>query len=155
MRNFTIFRLAYILGDPGVEDLIYNMPLDCNMEVLSAEDAGYVFVSAIDHKRKLNKKIYNVSGGEKFRTNYSDCLKHVFNTYGLSFKYVSSWLMAEKNYSGGVYVDGDELENILHFRSKNLSVYYNNTLAKYKHKKSRCLSRLMAKPFVYYLEKKK
>ena len=58
--------------------------------------------------------------------------------------------MAEKNYCGGYYSDGDELENILHFRSKNLSVYYNNTLAKYKNKISRAIPRLFALPFIYF-----
>ena len=138
------------MGDPGPEELIYNVPLDCNMEVLSAEDAGYAFVCAIDYKKKINKKIFNVSGGEKFRTTYKEYVQKVFKTYGLSLKFIASWLMAEKNYCGGYYKDGDELENILHFRSKNLSVYYNNTLAKYKSKLSRVIPRLFALPFVYF-----
>lgn len=155
IKNFSILRLAYILGDPGPEGLIYNVPLDCDMEVLSAEDAGYAFVCAIDFKKKINKKIFNVSGGEKFRTTYREYVKKVFKTYGLSFKFIASWFMAEKNYCGGYYKDGDELENILHFRSKNLSVYYNNTLAKYKNKISRSLPRLFALPFTYFSNTKK
>jgi nucleoside-diphosphate-sugar epimerase len=148
IKNFSILRLAYILGDPGPEGLIYNVPLNCDMEFLSAEDAGYAFVCAIDYKKKLNKKTFNVSGGDKFRTYYKDYLVHLFSTYGLSLKFVASWLMAEKNYCGGYYVDGDELEDILHFRSKNLDVYY-NTLLKYKYKVSRFFPRLLAKPFVW------
>ena len=154
IKNFSIFRLAYILGDPGPEGLIYNVPLDCDMEVLSAEDAGYAFVSAIDFKRKLNKKTFNVSGGEKFRTYYRDYLVHVFSTYGLSLKFIASWMMAEKNYCGGYYTDGDDLEEILHFRSKNLDVYY-NTLSKYRYKLSRFIPRLLAKPFVWKYSKKR
>lgn len=154
IKNFSILRLAYILGDPGPEGLIYNVPLDCDMEVLSAEDAGYAFVSAIDFKRKLNKKTFNVSGGEKFRTYYRDYLVHVFSTYGLSLKFIASWMMAEKNYCGGYYTDGDDLEEILHFRSKNLDVYY-NTLSKYRYKLSRFIPRLLAKPFVWKYSKKR
>ena len=154
IKNFSILRLAYILGDPGPEDLIYNVPLNCDMEVLSSEDAGYAFVCAIDYKKKLNKKTFNVSGGEKFRTSYRDYLVHVFSTYGLSLKFIASWLMAEKNYCGGYYTDGDELEDILHFRSKNLDVYY-NTLLKYKYKASRFFPRLLAKPFIWKYSKKK
>ena len=154
IKNFSILRLAYILGDPGPEGLIYNVPLNCDMEVLSAEDAGYAFVSAIDFKRKLNKKTFNVSGGEKFRTYYRDYLVHVFSTYGLSLKFIASWMMAEKNYCGGYYTDGDDLEEILHFRSKNLDVYY-NTLSKYRYKLSRFIPRLLAKPFVWKYSKKR
>ncbi len=155
LKNFSIFRLAYILGDPGPEGLIYNVPLDCNMEVLSAEDAGYAFVCAIDYTKKINKKIFNVSGGEKFRTTYRNCVEKVFQTYGLSLKFIASWLMAEKNYCGGYYKDGDDLENILHFRSKNLSVYYNNTLSKYKTKITRFIPRLIAVPFIIFGTRKK
>lgn len=153
LKNYSILRLAYILGDPGPEGLIYNVPLNCDMEVLSSEDAGYAFVCAIDFKKKLNKKTYNVSGGEKFRTYYSDYLVHVFKTYGLSLKFIASWMMAEKNYCGGYYVDGDYLEEILHFRSKNLDVYY-NTLSKYEYKISRFLPKIFAKPFVWKYSKK-
>lgn len=153
IKNYSIFRLSYILGDPGLERLIYNVPLNCNMEVLSSEDAAYAFVCAIDFRRKLNKKTFNVSGGEKFRTSYSDYLINVFNTYGLSLKFIASWLMAEKNYSGGYYTDGDDLENILHFRSKNLDVYY-NTLTKYEYKVTRFFPRLFAKPFVWKYSKR-
>ena len=155
LKNFSILRLAYILGDPGPENIIYNVPLDCHMEVLSAEDAGYAFVCAIDYKKKLNKKIFNVSGGEKFRLTYREYVEKVFKTYGISFKFIASWLMAEKNYCGGYYKDGDELENILHFRSKNLSVYYNNTLARYKSKITRFLPRLFAVPFIMFGTRKK
>ena len=155
IKNFSILRLAYILGDPGPEGLIYNVPLDCDMEVLSSEDAGYAFVCAIDYKKKINKKIFNVSGGEKFRTTYRECVQKVFKTYGLSLKFIASWLMAEKNYCGGYYKDGNELEDILHFRSKNLSVYYNNTLLRYKSKITRLLPRLFALPFVYFCDEKR
>lgn len=155
IKNFSILRLAYILGDPGPESLIYNVPLDCHMEVISAEDAGYAFVCAIDYKKKLNKKIFNVSGGEKFRVTYREYIEKIFKTYGLSLRFISSWLFAEKNYCGGYYKDGDELENILHFRSKNLSVYYNNTLLKYKSKITRIIPRLLAVPFIVFGTRKK
>ena len=74
----------------------------------------------------------------------------MFKTYGLSLKFLASWLMAEKNYCGGYYKDGDELEEILHFRSKNLSVYYNNTLLRYKSKINRAIPRLLAVPFIFF-----
>lgn len=153
LKNYTIFRLAYVLGDPGPEGLIYNVPLDCNMEVLSAEDAGYAFVCAIDFMKKVNKKTYNVSGGEKFRTSYCNYVNNVLNTYGLSLNFIASWIFAEKNYCGGYYTDSDQLEEILHFRSKNIDVYY-STLTKYKYKISRFLPRLLAKPFVWKYSRK-
>lgn len=155
LKKYSIFRLSYILGDPGKENLIYNIVSKSNCELLSAEDAGYAFVCAIDFMKEVNKKTFNVSGGEKFRTKYSDYLVYLFKTYGISFKFLSAYLFAEKNYYGGYYSDGEKLDDILHFRSKNLEVYY-NTLNKYKRRISRILPKFFALPFVWvYSHKKK
>lgn len=153
LKKYTIFRLAYVLGDPGPENLIYSITPDSKCELLSSEDAGYAFVCAIDFASQVNKKTFNVAGGEKFRTKYCDYLVTLFKTYGLSFKFLSAYLFAEKNYYGGYYEDGDKLEEILHFRSKNLDVYY-NILSKYRYKASRFLPRLLALPFVAHYTKK-
>ncbi len=153
LKNYSIFRLSYILGDPGPESLIYNITPDSKCELLSSEDAGYAFVCAIDFKKQINKKTFNVAGGEKFRTKYCDYLVYLFQTYGISLKFLSAYLFAEKNYYGGFYEDGDKLDEILHFRSKNLDVYY-NTLTKYKYKATRVLPRFFALPFVAFYSKK-
>ena len=147
IKNFTIFRLAYVLGDPKSESLIYNIKPKTKLETVSSEDVGYAFVCAIDFFSKLKGKTFNVSGGEKFRTVYADYLFNIFKTYGLSIRFLSTWLCAEKNYAGGYYKDGNELDDILHFRSKNLDVYY-SSLDKYKYRIGRLLPRLFALPFV-------
>ena len=151
LKYYTIFRLAYVLGNPGRESLIYNVPLKTELELLSAEDAGYAFVCAIDFINKVNKKIFNVSGGEKFRSTYRDYLVKIFKSYGLSIRYLSTWLLAEKNYHGGYYTDGNKLDDILHFRSKNLDVYY-NSLDKYK--VTRIFQRILAWPFILIYSRK-
>ena len=153
IKNYSIFRLAYILGDPGPESLIYNVSKNLYFETLSSEDAGYAFVAAIDYRDKVNKKIFNVSGGEKFRTTFSDYIYHIFKTYGLSIRYLSTLICAEKNYYGGCYDDGDKLEDIIHYRSKNIDVYY-GSLTKYKYKVTRFIPRLLVLPFLGRYKKK-
>lgn len=153
LKHYSIFRLAYVLGDPGKESLIYNVNFDSNVEMISSEDAGYAFVAAIDYQKEINKKIYNVSGGERFRILFKDYLKELFKTYGLSVRFLSTYFMAEKNYSIGHYSDGDKLEELLHFRSKNIDVYY-RSLEKYKHKISRLLPRLLVLPVLLVNRKK-
>lgn len=153
IKHYSIFRLAYVLGDPGCEELIYNVKFDSNVEMLSSEDAGYAFVCAIDFQKELNKKIFNVSGGEKFRVFYKDYLKVLFNTYGLSAQFLATYFGAEKNYCIGHYSDGHKLDNILHFRSKNIDVYY-SSLEKYKNKISRIIPRLLALPILLLIKKK-
>ena len=130
VKNYSIFRLAYVLGDPDKETMIYSVKADSNVEMISSEDAGYAFVAAIDHQKDLNKKVY-----------------------GLSWKFMSTYLLAEKNYNIGHYSDGDKLDEILHFRSKNIDVYY-RSLEKYKHKVSRILPRLFAVPYLIVKRKK-
>ena len=153
LKNYSIFRLAYILGDPKHESLIYNVAPNMNLETLSSEDAGYAFVAAIDNMKSVNKKTFNVSGGEKFRVSYKEYLNEIFKSYGLSIRFLSTWIMAEKNYYCGYYADSNKLEDLLHFRSKNLSVYYNTTLEKYRHSIFRFLPRLFAIPFCLSFKK--
>lgn len=153
IKNYTIFRLSYVLGDPKSETLIYNIKPKTELETVSSEDAGYAFVVAIDFFSKLKGKTFNVSGGEKFRTVYADYLYNVFKNYGLSVRFLSTWLIAEKNYAGGYFKDGNVLDDILHFRSKNLDVYY-SSLEIYKYKIGRLLPRLFALPFILKYRKK-
>lgn len=150
VKNYSIFRVANVLGDPKNDALIYNGFND-KMEFIMPEDAGYAFVNAIDNEKKINKKIFNLSGGEKYIDWYSNFILQVLKNYGLSIKYLSSILFVEKNYYGGIYSDSGKLENILNFRSKNISVYY-SYLQKYKVR--RFIARILALPIVYFLQKK-
>ncbi len=153
IKNYCILRFAYTLADPGKESLIYNVASNTKMEFISPQDAGYVLVKAIEEKKKMNKKKYNVSGGEKYRDNYYNFLLNVFQNYGLSIRFLSSWVLADKNYYGGYYKDGDELEEFTNFRSKNIDFYY-RSLRKYRKKVSRLLPRFFALPFVAHCKKK-
>lgn len=154
IKNYSIYRLAYVLGDPKSESLIYNVNRKSHIETISSEDAGYAFVCGIDFIDKINKKTYNVSGGEKFRLEFEDYLTQIFRTYGLSIRFLSTYFGAEKNYYGGYYTDGNKLDDLLHFRSKNLDVYY-ETLNKYKYRITRFLPRVLALPFVLVYRRKK
>ena len=153
IKNYSILRLAYITADPCMESLIYNVRPNTTMEFLTPQDAGYAFVKSIEFKKEMNKKIYNLSGGEKYRDNYYNFLINVFKTYGLSVRFLSSYILADKNYNGGFYKDSDKLEELLHFRSKNLNVYYRG-LNKYKKNLKRIFPRLFALPFVLIYSKK-
>jgi len=153
IKNFSILRLAYITSDPCNESLIYNVRSNTIMEFLSPQDAGYAFVKSIEYRKKMNKKIYNVSGGENYRDNYYNFLINVFKTYGMTVRFLSSYILADKNYNGGFYKDADDLEELLHYRSKNLNYYY-RSLSKYKKRPNRFLPRLFALPFVFIYEKK-
>ena len=57
----------------------------------------------------------------------------LLETYGLTIRYLSTLMFSEKNYSVGYYKDSEKLDSLIHFRSKNLDVYY-SSLEKYKYK---------------------
>lgn len=150
LKNYTIFRMSYVLCDLKSETAIYNVPKTLNIETISSEDAGYAFVAAIDFKSSLNRKIYNLSGGSKYCINYRDYLIKILKNYGLTLSFLSAFLFAEKNYYGGIYVDGDKLNEILNFRTKDVNLYY-EIIEEYRSKFSRFLPRLFALPFIFYL----
>ena len=153
LKNYTIFRMSYVLCDLKRESVIYNVPGRLKLETISSEDAGYALVAAIDFKKDLNRKIYNLSGGAKYCINYREYLANVLSSYGLSFRFLAALLFSEKNYYGGCYADGDELNDILNFRTKNIQLYY-SMLEEYKSNVSRFIPRLLAKPFVIYCKSK-
>ena len=150
LKNYSIFRLSYVLCDLKNETIIYNVPKDLNIETISSEDAGYAFVAALDFKNDLNRKIFNLSGGSKYRINYRDYLIRILKDYGLSLSFLSAYFFSEKNYYGGYYVYGDKLNDILNFRTKDINLYY-EFIDDYRFKLSRFIPRLLALPFVWVL----
>ena len=150
LKNYSIFRLSYVLCDLKNETIIYNVPKDLKIETISSEDAGYAFVAALDFKNDLNRKTFNLSGGSKYRINYRDYLLKILKDYGLSLSFLSAYLFSEKNYYGGYYADADKLNEILNFRTKDINLYY-EIIDDYRFKISRFIPRLLALPFVFIL----
>jgi nucleoside-diphosphate-sugar epimerase len=122
--DWSIFRLTAIMGNHKVSKLMFHMPLATSMEIASPGDTGRAFIHAIDKKEIISKKIFNLSGGEKCRTTYQDLLSRSFDIFGLGKLDFPNKAFAEKNFHCGYYDDGDELNNILHFRTETLDDYY-------------------------------
>jgi len=122
--NWSIFRLTAIMGNHKVSKLMFHMPLDTSMEIATPEDTARAFVLAIDNQRQISKKIFNLSGGESCRTTYKELLSGSFEIFGLGKLNFPAKAFAEKNFHCGFYEDGDDLENILHFRKDTLQDYY-------------------------------
>ena len=154
LNNYTIFRASYVLCDVRSETVIYTVPKDSMLEAISSEDAGYAFVAAIDNRKALNKKIFNLTGGAGYTILFRDYLVKVLDCYGLSLRYITNNLFADKDYNCHLYSDSEKLNDILNFRSKNIDLYY-DTLEIYKHNIFRLIPRLLAKPFVWKLKMEK
>lgn len=123
--NYTIYRLSAIMDLPKTDPLMFNMPLETKIEIVSARDTARAFANGIEHLDKLNKNTYNLGGGEECRTTYKDFLKGVFNIYGLKYSKLDQSAFADKGFHCGNYLDGDVLNDIVDFRQDTLETYYN------------------------------
>lgn len=152
LKNYTIFRLPAVICDLKKESFMYNIPLNSEIELISSFDAGYAFVASIECTKTLNKKVYNLSGGEKCRVKYRDFLIKILSTYGLSFRYILTLLLVDKNFFGGYYKDSKDLDNIIHYHKYSVMSYYNKLEEDYSGLK-RLLPRLLAKPVIGILKR--
>ena len=122
--DWSIFRLTTIMKSHNLSKSMFHIPLETIMEICSPEDAALAFINAIEKREVLTGKIYNLGGGERNRIVYKDLLEKTFRLFGLGELDFPKNTFAERNYASGIYVDGDELEEILHFRKDNLDSYF-------------------------------
>ena len=122
--DWSIFRLTAIMGKHKVSELMFHMPLSTMLEIGTPEDTGRAFIYALDNRVRISKKIFNLGGGAGCRTTYKDFLSRSFSVLGLGKLSFPEKAFADRNFHCGFYADGDELENILHFRKDSLESYY-------------------------------
>lgn len=122
--NWSIFRLAAIMGNHKISKIMFHMPLETRVEICTPEDTARAFVSAIEKQEALNKQIFNLGGGENCRLSYRELLQKSFEIFGLGAFNFPEKAFAEKNFHCGNYVDGDALDAILHFRQNDLQDYF-------------------------------
>ena len=122
--DWTIFRLAAIMGGHKMSKLMFHQPLSTSLEIATPQDTARAFVKAIEKQKELSKKIFNLGGGDTCRIDYAGFLKRSFNIFGLGELNFPHKAFAEKNFHCGFYQDGDKLEEILHFRNHSLEDYF-------------------------------
>jgi len=123
--QWSIFRLAAIIGvkNHKMSKIMFHMPLETTIEICSPADTARAFVNAVEKQQELSQRIFNLGGGADFRISYRDFLVMNFELYGLGKFNFPDQAFAEKNFHCGNFVDGDDLEEILHFRTANLQTY--------------------------------
>lgn len=150
--NWSIFRLCAIMGRHKVSKLMFHQPLNTSLEVATLEDAARAFVNAVEKRTELSGKIYNLGGGEKCRSSYEEFLERSFQIFGLGELDFAPKSFAEKNFHCGYYQDGDELENILHFREDTLDSYFNMEERKVSSVR-KLFTSILKRPIKLYLQK--
>lgn len=151
LKNYTILRIPLVLNNIKKEPFIYNIKKNTMIEVTTNYDVSNAIVKCIDYKDKLNKKIYNIGMGIDGRLLYKDILINILKNYGISIRYILSRIFLDKNYRTPVLTDSDKLEEIIHYRNDTLDNYYNRLR---KNNKKRKIRRIIAKPIIYFMNKK-
>jgi nucleoside-diphosphate-sugar epimerase len=118
--KWTIFRLTAIMNpDMKMNPLLFHMPLDTRLEILTARDTGFAMARAIECD-KLTGKTFNLGGGNECRTTFKKYLENVFSIMGLGKNFLPDIAFAKHNFHCGYYTDSDELEELLGFRHETL-----------------------------------
>ena len=140
--NYTIYRLPMVLTNPSNNYFVYNGIGDELIEVISDIDASYALVKSLDYLSKINKKIFNLAGGESCQIKYKDLMNEVLLIYGVSFKYLVNLIFINKNYHGFIYSDSADLNKIVNFRNDSIASF----LMRLKRQtKKRVIQKLLAK----------
>lgn len=122
--DWTIFRLAAIMGNHKMSKLMFHQPLNTALEIATPRDTARAFVNGIEEQLELSKRIFNLGGGESCRISYEHFLERSFAIFGLGKLSFPEHSFADKNFHCGFYADGDALEEIVHFRQDSLEDYF-------------------------------
>ena len=151
LKNYTIYRIPLILDLDDLKNFIYNIPSGRNCEVVSNDLVASAMSKSINEKKKLNRKIFILSGGDNFRTTTDELIVNVLKIHGLSIRYLFMKYSVYQNFYTHYYKDSNKLNDILKFQEGSIEEVYKHykDLKKFK----RCLNRLCAYWFIKKLSK--
>lgn len=152
LQNYIIYRIPTVLSDIKKNNMTYNITLNTTLETITAQDAAYGLVKTIDHQKELNKKIYNLSGGENCVTEYRKLLISLLKLRGLNKEYLWALLLLEKNTFGHTYVGSNKLDKILNYKNDSIDSYLMRS--KRQTKNLFKVKKVLAKPYIYILSRK-
>ncbi len=124
--HWTILRLSAIMGigNHKMSPIMFHVPLETPMEIATVNDTARAFVHVPDQLKLLRNQIFNLGGGAQCRIRYRDFLERAFSAFGLGPVNFPEHTFARQNFHCGYYVDGDALEEILHFRRDTIDSYF-------------------------------
>ncbi|CUH97045.1 hypothetical protein P22_3171 [Propionispora sp. 2/2-37] len=105
----------------NLDPIMFHEPVNGVFEWVTARDSGRMLVNVCDENvpEEFWRRVYNIGGGEKYRTTNYEFMQKTLKAIGIEdFTKVFdlNWF-ATRNFHGQWYEDSDVLENYLHFRS--------------------------------------
>lgn len=105
----------------NLDPIMFHEPLNGVFEWVTAEDSGRLLanVCSPDVPEGFWRHVYNIGGGEKYRTVNWQFMNMCFSALGMSTvdKIFEPRWFATRNFHGQWYADSDKLEHFLHFRT--------------------------------------
>lgn len=152
LENYIIYRIPLVIYKEGFNHIMYNIPKNYNLEVITDKLVAKAFEKTLKNLRKLNKKIFILSGGKKYRTNTNKLLINVLKINGVGFRYFIMKMFLPQNFYTHYY-DTTKLNDILDYQTGSINDVYKEyeKLKKFK----RCLNRLLAYNIIRKLSKDK
>lgn len=104
----------------NLDPIMFHEPINGVFEWVTARDSGRLLANVCEEEvpEEFWRRIYNIGGGEKYRTTNYDFMQKSFSALGMDVQEVTdlNWF-ATRNFHGQWYEDSDILEDYLHFRS--------------------------------------
>jgi nucleoside-diphosphate-sugar epimerase len=148
--KWSIFRLAVIMGigNHKLSEKMFEMPLQTSLEIATIRDTARAFIHATEQLSQLEGKIFNLGGGPNCRITYQEFLSRAFQCYGLGMVDFPAFAFARQNFHCGHYIDGDVLEEILHFQQDDIHAYFERFRSSVPH-----IQRAFTTPFAGIVKK--
>ena len=149
--DWSIFRLAAIMGGHKMSKLLFHQPLKTSLEIATPTDTARAFLNAIEKQEHLSKRIFNLGGGATCRMLYDRFLSRSFEINGLGALDFLPKSFAEKNFHCAYYEDGELLNDILNFRKDTMETYFEKEKRKVPALRKFIVS-ILKKPIKKYLQ---
>lgn len=110
----------------NLDPIMFHEPMDGVFEWVTAKDSGRMLANVCEDTvpDKFWRKVYNIGGGEKYRTQNYDYMQRNFKVLGMKLEKVLdlNWF-ALRNFHGQWYLDSDILNDYLNFRSGSVDEF--------------------------------
>ena len=138
VRQTAMIYLDMLKGNMD-DGLMFHTTFNDPFEWVSAEDTATLFTNILleDIKGRLNydnfwKKIFNIGGGEHNRISGYETIEGGLRLIGgTTSKFYLPSDNVLRNFHGGFFYDGDELEKLFHYQNDIVSEYWLKIKAKY------------------------
>ncbi len=102
---WTIYRLTGVMSrHVKMDPLMFHMPLDTCLEIITARDTGYAMVQSLETDG-MEGRIFNLGGGPRCRATFREVLDRHLSIMGLGTAFLTDDAFAEGNFHCGYYRD--------------------------------------------------